>query len=232
MLSWSLDHGVKRFVFLSSVGVYGAKKNAGIVTELFTHAPVNEYERTKNEAERNVFHFCRTHGIECVILQPSNVIGLHGANDVLPLLGFMRSVSRRLLVQFGPSAWVNYVAVEDVGRALVVASIDPGVNGTFILNEPLPLKDVVEVVASQLSVRPPTRRVSLIVGLVLGELGTLLERVFGRGVPINRDRVRELSNGTRYEGSKLVHATRFQYATGVRSTLASMAAWYAGAEML
>jgi len=232
ILNWSLGHGVKRFVFLSSVGVYGAKKNAGVVTELFPHAPVNEYERTKDEAEQNVLHFCRTHRIECVILQPSNVIGLHENHDVFPLLGFMRSVVRRLVVQFGPSAWVNYVSVEDVGRALVVACIDPGVSGTFILNESLTLTDIVAAVASQLSVRSPTRRAPLLVGLLLGELGTLLERGFGRSMPLNRERVRELSNGTRYDGSQLVHATRFRYARGVRSTLASMAAWYASAGML
>jgi len=231
MLAWSRDHSVKRFVLLSSVGVYGAKRNAGVVTETTPHNPRNVYEQTKDTAERRALQFCHDHDIECVVLQPSNVIGAHNPT-VMPLVGFIRAIARGMLVQFGSDAWTNYVCVEDVAHALVVACTDPNCTGTYILNQDIPLVEVVQTVASGLGVPVPRYRLPRAAGVLLGEVGHLLERVSGRSLPMNRERVRDLSNSTRYDGARFVAATRFRYTVGVHSTLVALAERYVAAGIL
>jgi nucleoside-diphosphate-sugar epimerase len=127
---------------------------------------------------------------------------------------------------------MNYVAVDDIARALVLVCENPGSSGTFILNESIPLPQVVETVASALGAPAPTLRLPLSLGLALGELGSVAERVLRRNLPVDRERIQELTNNTRYDGSALQRATGFQYESGARPTLASMATSYSLAGLL
>lgn len=67
--------GVRRFVFLSSIKVNGEGGSLKpYVSEDVPH-PVDEYGRSKLEAERNLGDFCRTTGVELVIIRPPLVYG-------------------------------------------------------------------------------------------------------------------------------------------------------------
>src|ERR1019366_6324249 len=73
LVGWSAEHGVKRFVYLSSVAVYGARKNSGVIDQDTLKRPQNTYGASMNAAENYVREHCSKYGIEYVILQPSNV---------------------------------------------------------------------------------------------------------------------------------------------------------------
>jgi nucleoside-diphosphate-sugar epimerase len=75
VLAAAKTHGIRRFVHISSVAVYGDL--TGAVTESSDLQPDSDYGRAKAEAER----FCREFqngGLPIVILRPSNIYGPYG----------------------------------------------------------------------------------------------------------------------------------------------------------
>ena len=83
--------GVRRWIQLSSVGVYGPPREL-LVTEETTPAPANEYERTKLIADRLVQEACHRSDMDYVILRPSNVIGAEMKNG--SFFALVKAVSR------------------------------------------------------------------------------------------------------------------------------------------
>lgn len=223
--------GVRRVVLLSSVGVYGAPAGSGRVTETFAHTPANEYERTKDLAERETIAFCRQAGIACVVLQPSNVVGMT-AEATRPLLSLMRNVQAGRVVRFSSQARANYVSVTDVARALVIAALSDSIEGTYIVNEPMMLDAFLAIVAQAVGCRAPSLRVPAWVGRAAGVAGSVAERTLRRSIPINRARVRELTNTTWYDASAFMRTSGFRYEHGVATTVGELARSYEAAGLL
>lgn len=226
LLEWAARRGARRVVLLSSVGVYGAPAGSGAVSEGRQHTPANAYERSKDAAESRTREFCRNAGIDCIVLQPSNVIGHHAPNAaVYPLLSLMRAVKKGFAPRFGHEVWTNYVSVDDVGEALLTATYDAPI-GTYIINEPIPLDEFLDCVASAIGARSRDLRLPHALGMIAGQVGSLAERISGRSLPLNRERARDLGNNTRYEPDASRRALRLSYAHGVRTTVRSLAAAY------
>ena len=214
--------GVRRFVHVSSVGVYGASAHAGTVTESFPHTPRNPYETSKDAAESAVRDMCARLGIAYTIVQPSNVLG-HVPGQSYPLLGLMRMVLTGRFAWFGRGEpWVNYVAVEDVAGAVVEAASAELPASTFIINVPVALHDLVGWIAAELNVAAPQRRLPMWLGQTMAVAGSTAAQLSGRAMPFNRERLLELTNTTRYDGSALTLATGYSYPVGVRRMLAGL----------
>lgn len=194
--------GVKRFVHVSSVGVYGASSLGGMVTEATPRHPNNLYEQTKDAAEEVVRSLCTSSGLEFVILQPSNIVG-YVPGRVYSLLSMLRAIQAGWFTRVGGGAsWVNYVPVEDVANA-VLAGLDVLPCGhSYIVNTPVPLDCIVTWMAGHLGVREPTRMVPLWLGRAGAKIGSALEHVLGRSMPFNDQRLQELINTTRFDGSR------------------------------
>lgn len=218
--------GVRRFVFVSSVGVYGARPHAGLVTETFPHVPQNRYEASKDAGENGVRELCARFGMEFIVVQPSNVIGAVPGRSY-PLLGLMRMVRQGWFAWFGNTdSWVNYVAVEDVAAAIVVATEMAPSGHTFIINTPERLSHVVGWISDELGVAAPQRRLPLFVGQLAAGLGDVAARLSGRSMPFSRERLLELTNTTRYDGSALKCAVGFDYPLGVEQMIRGLVKTY------
>ena len=220
------DAGVRRVVLLSSVGVYGARPGSGRVTEASPHAPANEYERTKNVGEDETIALCEDAGIGCVVLQPSNIIGVHASGAHFPLLSLLRNVRRGRVVRVSAAARANYVGVTDVAQALLLATWRPTLRGTFIVNEPMLLDELLEHVAQTVGARAPRRTVAPALARAAGAAGSISERLLRRSLPLNRERVRDLMNDTWYDASALRAATGLAL-SAVRPTVERLARAYA-----
>lgn len=66
--------GIRQFIYLSSVMVYG-RTNGALINESSPCDPVDEYARSKLQAERSASEICAVHGIGLTILRPAPVIG-------------------------------------------------------------------------------------------------------------------------------------------------------------
>ncbi len=125
--------GVKRFIYVSSTGVYGHPHTQ--VDEMSPRRPTGPYERSKAMAEAAVLEAAGW----AKVIQPSNVIGSrHPMRPLRRLLA--RIASGRRLIH--AHAWTNYVAVSDVARAIAVAATVESVPSVLIINNPLPLDEL------------------------------------------------------------------------------------------
>lgn len=137
----------RRFVHLSTAGVHG--RPGGRVTESTPLAPPDAYETTKAQAEAVVREGS---GAGAVIIRPTNIVGVGHPLD--PLARLLRAIERgRFRVVDG--SWTNYVSIDDVVTATLVAAREADPPSPVIVNEPLPLSAFAALAASVLEVSPP-----------------------------------------------------------------------------
>jgi nucleoside-diphosphate-sugar epimerase len=70
----ALEGGVRRFVFVSSIGVLGNRSDHPL-TEADTPSPVDLYARSKHKAELQLARLCAGTSMDLVILRPTLVYG-------------------------------------------------------------------------------------------------------------------------------------------------------------
>lgn len=226
LLTWAVENGVQRFVYLSSVGTYGAGPRHGAVHAGQPQIPRTPYERSKKAAEDLVRDACERAGIQWLILQPSNVVGANSRSGY-PLLGLMRAIKsgRFAYVTTAPS-FVNYVAVENVAESLVKAALASISKRTFIINTSALLKEFVGFIAAELQVPPPRRRLPWVLAACAGAAFSGLAAIVARPMPFSMEKLRELDNRTIYEGEVIQDALGFSYPVSWRQMLRNLISTY------
>ncbi len=105
---------IKRFIYLSSTGVFGHPRDFRIREETFCE-PNNEYEQTKYETEKIVTEFARSHFIPATIVRPTIVFGEGKENSEDSFYQFIRQIKRGRIFTLARGRGVaNYVYVKDV----------------------------------------------------------------------------------------------------------------------
>jgi len=210
--------GVRRWIQLSSIGVYGPPR-ALLVTEKTTPAPANEYERTKLASDRLVEKTCQRSDIDYVILRPSNVIGAEMKNG--SFFALVKAVSRGRYFFIGPRGGIaTYVHVDDVVRALVACQKAPR-GGVYNLSSDCTWEALIECIASLVGVRSPRLRLpAMPVKMVLRALEGRLR------LPITSGRLASLTNRSRYSSERIVRELGFTYSrpmpVGIEDVVAVM----------
>lgn len=85
----SAKAGVKRFIFISSIGVNGATSSSPF-TEQDEPCPVNEYTRSKYEAEQALWKIAETTDMEVTIIRPPMIYGQNAPGNFATLVNFVR----------------------------------------------------------------------------------------------------------------------------------------------
>jgi len=204
LLSAAAKAGVRRWIQLSSVGVYGPPRQL-LVTEETTTAPANEYERTKLASDRLVQEICQRSDMDYVILRPSNVIGAEMKNG--SFFALVRSVSRGRYFFIGPrGAIATYVHVEDVVRALVACQDAPKAS-VYNLSSNCTWEALIERIANFVGRRSPRVRIpTLPLRLVIGALEGHMQ------LPLTSGRLASLTNRSRYSSDRIIQELGFSFA--------------------
>jgi nucleoside-diphosphate-sugar epimerase len=146
VLTAAAQHGVKRFVFCSTAGIYGRNID-GVANEDSPLRPWNDYENSKVAAEKLVRERAPALGIDYVILRPSVVYGPR--DDRLAKL--FRSASKGRFPLFGSGKGRRQmVHVTDVADAFLRACERPeAANTDMIIAGPdaMPLRDMLQILA-------------------------------------------------------------------------------------
>ncbi len=124
--------GVRRFVYTSSIAVYGPLAG-GVITEDQPHWPVYTYAETKSLGEQAALR-CATADFEVTILRPAMVFGPRGsAWTVLPV----RLAQRHLPVLIGGGHGFSHpVYVDNLIDAYLLAAVCPAAAGrAFTLSD-------------------------------------------------------------------------------------------------
>jgi nucleoside-diphosphate-sugar epimerase len=209
---------VDRWVQLSSVGVYGPRRE-GTITEETSQAPVGTYERTKAESDTLVRAASRGGALDAVILRPSNIFGAGMPNQ--SLFALFDAVDRGLFFFVGPKgASANYIPVENVVDALLLCGTSRAAAGeVFNLSAFTVLEDFIGMIAAALGKVPPRLRLPR---MPLRAAAAVLS--FVPGWPLTVSRVDALSGravySTEHIESKLGYRLRVSVPDALRLTVA------------
>ncbi len=156
LLEAAIGAGTRRFVYGSTIGVYGAASDQEL-TELSATRPENIYAATKLEAEQVVS--AHSSQIETCIGRISET---YGPGD-FRLLKLFRAIDRGAFVVLGSGENVRQVIyVDDLAACLLRAAEHPGAVGqTFVFagSEVMTTNAMVAQIAVALGRRPPRVRI-------------------------------------------------------------------------
>jgi len=130
LLEASARHGVKRFIFASTAGVYGGAENIPLSEETLLD-PLSPYAIAKVSGEQYLRFFSESHRIEAVVLRYANVYGPrqdpYGEAGVVGIFS-LKALSGEGCVIYGTGDQTrDFVYVKDVAQAnLTAVDGEPG----------------------------------------------------------------------------------------------------------
>lgn len=190
--------GVKRFIFISSIGVNGLKSNKPF-TEEDVEAPHDAYSTSKFDAEVGLREISAETGMEVVIVRPPLVYGGSAPGNFKSLINL---ASKKVPLPFGLVN--NRRSMIYVGNLVdfIIHCIDhpAAANQTFLISdgEDVSLRSLVVNIRSALG--QPTRLLPVpvalfkLAGIVTGKSG-MVERLVG-DLQVNSSKARQVINWT------------------------------------
>ncbi|MCW4442364.1 NAD-dependent epimerase/dehydratase family protein [Vibrio splendidus] len=177
------EAGVKRFVYVSSIGVLGSSTEGGAFDTCSSPTPLNYYAVSKYNAELGLKGISKKTGLEIVIIRPTLVYGLGAPGNfgllskfikIFPILPFGLADNRR-----------DFIAVQNLVDFLFVCASHPKANGqTFLASDgrTLSIREFTNAIAIGLGKRVVQLPVPLgfmrLLGRVLGK-SSIIEQLYG-----------------------------------------------------
>jgi nucleoside-diphosphate-sugar epimerase len=204
---------VRRFVYVSSVGVYGWPDRLP-VDESFPFAPRTTYSESKVAAEGLVARVAKELGVEHVIVRPTIVYGPGDTNGMLDKLARMIKSGTYVLVGDGRNT-LHHTYVDDVVRGIQHAATSPAAAGRdFILCGPetITLRALSELVAR--TVGRPLRRVRVPLRFARA-IASVVDAASARGLvprepPINSEKLDVMTLPIAFDASKAARLLGFE----------------------
>lgn len=220
---------VPRFLFGSTIGVYGCAKGVAI-TEDTPLAPDNPYARSKVEAEKVVRAF--SDRVETTIVRIGET---YGPED-FRLLKLFAAARSGLSILIGPGRNLHQpIHVQDLVRGLLLAAEHPAAKSeTILLAGPSPLttREMVETIRAAAGSRVWSLRLPIAPITGLTRLTEALCKRFGIQPPLHARRLDFFRKSFWFQTSKAGRLLGFEptisFAAGVRDTLS----WYSEAGYL
>jgi nucleoside-diphosphate-sugar epimerase len=188
LLEASVAEGVQRFVYCSTIGIFGHRV-PGVTTEATPLAPGNIYERTKVSAEALVREVGAGRGLPYVILRPADVYGPRDQR----LLKLFAGVNRGRFPLFGRGDGRRHmIYVDDVVSGFFKAcERDEALGQALILAGPRPctLRELIAEVQAALGRPRYGRRLPLQPMLMLSAVVEDVCQALGVDPPIYRRRM-------------------------------------------
>lgn len=210
---------VRRWVQLSSAGVYGMRRS-GTVNELSPVAPSGPYEQSKLAADRLLVEFSGHGEPDLVIVRPTTVIGFDMPNDSFKQL--VRAIMSGRFRHIGNgNAIANYVHVDDVAEALLLAASSGLPDGrsaapsrTYIVSDDMPLRELVDLVEAAAGISRPA-------GSIPEWTARAAAWTLGRipGFPLTVSRVDALTRSVRFSSERIRAELGFVPGVGVRAAV-------------
>ena len=146
--------GVKKFLYLSSVGVIGASGLKAIIDENTLPRPKKAYEISKYEGERIALKFHRAEGMNVTVLRPTTIFGEGKDRKSDNFDKWIRRIRAGRFYLLGTDYINTYIYVGDVVAACVFVMTHSGTGGQiYVINEPILLREFVSAISDLLEVR-------------------------------------------------------------------------------
>ena len=207
------DAGVKRFLFLSSIGVLGNSTRDRPFSDDTPANPLEDYARSKYEAEQHLGQ--HANGMELTIVRPPLVYGPGNPGNFLSLL---KLVASGLPLPFGRVENMrSLIGVENLVDFLTRCLEDRAAAGrTFLISdgEDISLRGLIELIAEKM--HRPVRLFPVPVGLLLS-----LGRLIGQ-----RERIAKLTAALVIDSLAARDALHWAPPTTLAEGITATVAWY------
>jgi dihydroflavonol-4-reductase len=223
LIEAAIDAGVRRFVYGSTIGVYGAARD-GALSEESPPAPDNIYGRTKLAAEG----VTRAAGdrIETCVIRISET---YGGGD-RRLLKLFRAIDRGLFIMIGPGDNLRQVIhVDDLVNGLLLAVEHPAAaGGTFVLagEELMTTREMVRTIAESLGRKRPQLRVPMWPFVGAAAVLETACRPLGIQPPLHRRRLDFFRKSFVLSADRAKRQLGFRPSIGFAEGAREAAAWY------
>jgi nucleoside-diphosphate-sugar epimerase len=217
--------GARRVVHCSTVGVHGDVE----------HPPANEdaplkpgdvYQATKLEGERIAREAAARTGIELVIVRPT---GIYGPGD-RRLLKLFRGVARRRFVVLGDGRIFYHLTYIDdlVAGFRLCGTVRAAAGHTYILagGEVTTLNELVELIAREAGVAPPTLHLPVWPFWTAGAVCEALCAPLGIEPPLYRRRVDFFTKSRAFDITRARQELGYVPAVGLREGIRRTLDWY------
>ncbi len=220
----SINAGIKRFVFASSLAAGGPGRGPEARTEENPDNPVSHYGRSKKDAEDMLKSFAKDLPVVC--LRFSTIYGPRDRN----IFGFFKAVSGKTVPVVGgkKTLYNSMVYVEDAARAALsalAADVPSGSVYQISDGQPYPLPRLYAYFEQALDKKEKGKRVGVPFWLVMLQAWWLHDVVRKRG--ISPDQVRQMK--ARYwfaSPAKAIRELGWKPEVGFKEGMARTVAWY------
>lgn len=210
MVDASIDCGVKRFCFISSIAALGSEKNNGFIDEFSLRDPykiTSSYSESKYLSELEVWRGS-TEGLDVVILNPGVVLG-PGNPDKGSLLFF--KVAKKGM-PFYTEATTGYVDVRDIARA-AIELMTRGIFGKrFVLvSENIDNKRLFTLIANCFGKKGPiflAGKTILYFGVFISRIASILT---GSTPQLTFDTVKSAQHPQRFSSKQIKEVLNFEF---------------------
>lgn len=218
VIAAALENRSKSLVFFSTVAVYAESDE--VFDESSPTAPATVYGASKLAAERLVLDAGVAGAIKATVLRLPVVYGPHDRGNVAKLI---EAIKRGRYVVIGAGANLkSMVAVENVVDAALLAAADERARGQVYLvcdARAYTQREIAEAIAEALHRPPRFRRLPRGPLLLAGQGADLVSKLTNINLPLSADRVRKLTNNTRYSAAKIERELGFKPRVALRDVL-------------
>lgn len=202
--------GIKKFIFYSTVGVYGSQE--GYTTEDTVAHPVVTYGESKLAAEKAIHNWITEDSKrEAIIIRPTIVFG--PGKKYGNMYNLIDSICKKRFIFVGNGENVKSVAyVENLADATVflLEKLKPGVEIYNYSDYPqMTTSQIVQAIANYLSCSMPKIKIPLKPVLELASIFDLLGKLTGYNFPITAKRIKKFNTATYHKADK-IRALGFQ----------------------
>jgi nucleoside-diphosphate-sugar epimerase len=127
--------GVKRLVYVSSIGVNGLESAVGkVFSEMDNPCPHNAYAISKWEAEQSLLRLSETSGLEVVIVRPPLVYGADAPGNFAQMI---KVVAKNIPLPLASASNLrSLIYVENLADALILCAAHPSAAGqTYLVSD-------------------------------------------------------------------------------------------------
>ena len=183
----------KKFVFISSVSVYGI--SSGIyINEMSDLTAKDSYGLSKIEAENIVMKWCKENNVLCTILRLPLIVGIDSPGN---LGSMINGIKKRFYFNIaGGKAKKSMVLASDVAKYIINAAEVGGVYNLTDGHNPSFFELSIHI-AKQIGTHPPMN-----IPIWLAKIIALLGDLLGSKVPLNTERLKKIISNLTFDDSK------------------------------
>lgn len=224
----SKKSSVRKFIQLSTVGVYGSPRY-GLYEENAEMKAVKKYEKSKMVADEWLLS-ANSSNMETVIIRPSTVFGPGMKNNSLrELVALIAKGSFPLVGKEGSMG--NYIYIDNLISSIIAVIEDlktQPILQIYNLNNPTTIEALVQSVTGALDIPYPRIRVPYWFVFIVASFCDVLAGIFGLALPLSINRLNELTSRAIFSSRRFDEKYSYQGHVSVENGIQTCANHWVG----